>query len=164
MKPLRWLVLALVVCACTEPSAPSPDASLIGGLLNLTGLLGCSEIPYASTTQTLGSAGGTMRIGPHTLTVPVGALSAPVAITGEIVTGRGVNAVHFEPEGLAFARSAALTMSYSNCSLLGSLTPKRIAYVSDGLGIYSYLLSVDNLWTKKVTGRVDHFSNYAVAW
>jgi hypothetical protein len=164
MKPLRWLVVVLLVCACKEPSAPSPDASLLGGLLNLTGLLGCSEIPYASATQTLGSAGGTMRIGPHTLTVPTGALSAPVAIRAEIVTGRGVNAVHFEPEGLAFARSAALTMSYSNCSLLGSLMPKRIAYVSDGLNVYSYLLSFDNLWIKKVTGRVDHFSNYAVAW
>jgi hypothetical protein len=30
--------------------------------------------------------------------------------------------------------------------------------------ILEYLLSLDNLWRKKVTGRLDHFSEYAVAW
>jgi hypothetical protein len=172
MKALRWLVIALVVSGCTdrglisapESTPPTPEASLIGDLLGATGLLQCSNLPYASATQTIGSAGGTIRVGPHTLTVPAGALSSPVAITGALVTGRGVNAVHFQPEGLRFERSASLTMSYANCNLLGRLLPKRIAYVSDGLSIISYLLSIDNLFAKQVTGRVDHFSNYAVAW
>jgi hypothetical protein len=172
MKPVRLLAVALVVCACTDRAPisapelvpPSPQASLLGGLLQATGLLKCSELPYDSETQTIGSGGGTIRVGPHTLTVPAGALASPVTITGELVTGRSVNAVHFEPEGLTFARSASLTMSYANCNLLGSLLPKRIAYVSDGLDILSYLLSIDNLLAKKVTGQVDHFSNYAVAW
>ena len=55
-------------------------------------------------------------------------------------------------------------MSYANCNLLGRLLPKRVAYVSDALNILSYLLSLDNVFAKQVTGRVDHFSNYAVAW
>ncbi len=176
MKALRWLAVALAVGACTDRAPisapesaprlapPAPQGSLIGGLLGATGLLRCSDLPYASATQTIGSAGGTIRVGPHTLTVPPGALAAPVAITGQIVTGRGVNEVRFSPDGLRFARSAALTMSYSNCNLLGQLAPKRIAYVSSGLDILSYLLSIDNLFTKKVTGRVEHFSDYAVAW
>ncbi len=173
MKALRWLVIALVVSGCSDPSlisAPesaspaAPQASLIGDLLGATGLLQCSSLPYASATQTIGSAGGTIRVGPHTLTVPAGALSSPVAITGALVTGRGVNAVEFKPAGLKFQRSASLTMSYANCNLLGRLLPKRIAYVSDALNILSYLLSLDNLFAKQVTGRVDHFSNYAVAW
>jgi hypothetical protein len=172
MKAVHWLVIALVVSGCGDrsltsaPESPAspPQASLIGDLLGATGLLQCSALPYASATQTIGSAGGTIRVGPHTLTVPAGALSSPVAITGALVTGRGVNAVHFQPEGLRFERSASLTLSYANCSLLGRLLPKRIAYVSDGLSILSYLLSIDNLFAKQVTGRVDHFSNYAVAW
>ncbi len=142
----------------------SPQASLIGDLLGATGLLQCSDLAYASTTQTIGSAGGVIRVGPHMLSIPAGALSAPVAITGVLVTGRGVNAVHFQPEGLTFARSASLTMSYANCNLLGRLLPKRIAYVSNALDIVSYLLSIDNVLGTKITGRVDHFSNYAVAW
>ena len=177
MRAVRLLTAAFAVCAivlvsaCVDraptaaaPEIQAPDASLIGGLLSATGLLKCSDLPYDSETQTIGSAGGVLRVGPHTLTVPAGALASPVAISGEIVSGRGVNAVHFEPDGLQFARSASLTMSYANCNLLGSLAPKRIAYVGDGLGIISYLLSLDNLFAKRVTGRVDHFSNYAVAW
>ena len=173
MKALHWLVIALVVSGCSdrglmsapESAAPAvPQASLIGDLLGATGLVQCSNLPYASATQTIGSAGGTIRVGPHTLTVPAGALSSPVAITGALVTGRGVNAVQFQPEGLKFERSASLTLSYANCNLLGRLLPKRIAYVGDGLSILSYLLSIDNLFAKQVTGRVDHFSNYAVAW
>ena len=172
MKAIRLLLVALVVCACTDRAAisapelapPPAQASLIGGLLGAVGLLQCSDLPYASATQTIGSAGGTLRVGPHTLTVPTGALASPVAITGALVTGRGVNAVRFQPDGLRFQRSASLTMSYANCNLLGRLLPKRVAYVSDGLGILSYLLSLDNLLAKTVTGRVNHFSIYAVAW
>jgi len=171
MKAVCWLVIALGVVGCTDralmsppESAPPAQASLIGDLLGVTGLLQCSNLPYATATQTIGSEGGTVRVGPHTLTVPAGALSSPVAITGTLVTGRGVNAVHFEPEGLTFARSASLTMSYANCSLFGRLLPKRIAYVSNALDIVSYLLSIDNVLGTKVTGRVDHFSNYAVSW
>jgi len=55
-------------------------------------------------------------------------------------------------------------MSYANCSLLGILLPKRIAYTDDNLNIISYLLSLDNLLAKRVTGKVNHFSEYAVAW
>jgi len=173
MKAVHWLVIALVVAGCTDRalmSAPesgpptAPQASIIRDLLGGTGLLQCSNLSYATATRTIGSKGGTIRVGPHTLTVPAGALSSPVAITAVVVTGLGINVVHFQPEGLRFERSASLTMSYANCNLLGRLLPKRIAYVSDGLGILSYLLSIDNLLAKQVTGRVDHFSNYAVAW
>lgn len=176
MKGVRLLVTALAVCtvvlvsACGErtPTAAleqqAPNAGLIGDLLSATGLLKCSDLPYASDTETIGPAGGTLKVGPHTLTIPAGALESRVTITGSIVTGRKVNAVHFEPDGLQFERSAYLSMSYANCNLLGSLAPKRIAYVTPGLDILSYLLSLDNLWTKRVTGRVDHFSDYAVAW
>jgi len=59
---------------------------------------------------------------------------------------------------------AVLKMSYSNCSLLGILLPKRIAYTDNNLNIISYLLSLDNLLSKYVTGKVNHFSDYVVGW
>jgi len=80
------------------------------------------------------------------------------------VTGYGVNAVRFQPAGLKFQRSAYLAMSYANCNLLGLLLPKQVAYVSDDLSILSLLSSFDDLLASKVTGKVNHFSNYAVAW
>jgi len=80
-------------------------------------------------------------------------------------SGHGINAVHFEPDGLDFDRPAALTMSYSNCSLLGKLLPKRIAYTDDDYEkIYYFLRSLDDIFSKRVTGRIDHFSDYVVAW
>jgi hypothetical protein len=145
-------------------AVPAPDASLIGSLLGPTGLLKCSDLPYASASATIGPDGGIMRAGPHVFVVPPGALSAPVTITMTAPTGLGVNAVEFKPAGLRFNLPAVLTMSYSNCSLLGKLLPKRIAYTDDNLNIISYLLSLDNLLSKNVTGKVNHFSDYVVAW
>src|SRR2546430_6025920 len=150
MKARRLLIapvlLLVVALACTDrtptsvPAAPAPDASLIGGLLGATGLLKCSSLPYASQTRTIGPLGGTISAGPHTLVIPPGALTSPTAITMTAPTGLGVNAVKFQPAGLRFVTPAALTMSYSNCSLLGKILPKRIAYTDDNLSIISYLL------------------------
>ena len=173
MKAVRLVAVLLATClvfqSCTEPPAApppveAPEASLIGGLLAPTGLLKCSDLPYASSTRTIGPSGGSISAGPHTLMIPAGALDAPTQITMTAPTGRGVNAVHFEPKGLEFERSAALTMSYANCNLLGKLLPKRIAYADESLNILYYLLSLDNIFSKKVTGKLDHFSDYVVAW
>jgi len=175
MKAARCLVVALVVCALvfssgcgdgslTAPQAPAPSADLIGSLLGATGLLKCSNLPYASTTKTIGGGGGTLSAGPHTLVIPPGALAQATTITMTLPTGLGVNAVQFQPAGLRFQKPAALTMSYANCNLLGKLLPKQIAYTTDNLQILSYLLSLDNLLSKNVTGQVNHFSTYVVAW
>ncbi|HEX9487223.1 MAG TPA: hypothetical protein VF976_09165 [Gemmatimonadales bacterium] len=154
-------------CGDRSPTAPRPappSGDLVGSLLGATGLLKCSDLPYAATTQTVGIGGGTISAGPHTLVIPRGALSRPTTITMIVPTGLGVNAVKFQPEGLQFQAPAALTMSYANCSLLGKLLPKRIAYTTDDLQILYYLLSLDNLLSKYVTGKVNHFSSYVIAW
>jgi hypothetical protein len=171
MKAVRLLAVLLAAClvvsSCGEPPAApvqTPQADLIGSLLQPIGLLQCSELPYESDTETIGPAGGRLTAGPHTLVIPAGALDKSIKITMSTRTGRGVNAVHFEPEGLQFERSAALTMSYANCDLLGKLLPKRIAYADERLNIISYLLSLDNILSKRVTGKLDHFSDYVVAW
>lgn len=170
MKAVRALALLLVIClvapSCGEPpTIPAPEASLIGEVLAPTDLLKCSDLPSAaSSTQTIGILGGTISAGPHTLVIPPGALRGPTTITMTVPTGRGVNAVQFQPEGLQFLTPATLTMSYTNCSLLGNVLPKRIAYTDDNLKILYYLLSLDNLLGKRVTGNVSHFSDYVIAW
>ncbi|HEX9582726.1 MAG TPA: hypothetical protein VF970_16605 [Gemmatimonadales bacterium] len=175
MKPKRYLsavflmTALLAVASCVDDrtvsgpdQVPSPDYGLLGGLLKPTGLLDCKPLPYASASQTIGPDGGILRIGPHQLVVPRGALSERVTITGEAPTG-SVRAVEFRPEGLQFDRAAYLTMSYDGCKLLGLLLPKRIAYV-EKLNILYFLVSVDDLLNQQVTGRLEHFSSYAVAW
>jgi hypothetical protein len=173
------LVSALSFVSCSSgddgPSGPTPEqpssallGSSGGGLLGTgigSGLLACDPLPYATTTQTVGPAGGTLIVGPHKLTIPAGALAAPTLITAEAPVGT-VNSVRLSPEGLTFAagKPATLTLSYANCPLVGQVLPKRIAYTTDLLAILSYVLSVDDLLTKRVSGTLAHFSRYAVAW
>jgi len=171
------LASALGIASCTPgeggiagPSAPEPSQLLSsgGGLLGTgigSGLLACTPLPYAVTTQTVGRLGGSLVVGPHTLTIPAGALTGSVAITAEAPVGT-VNSVRLLPEGLHFAPGipARLTLSYANCPVTAQLLPKRIAYTTDLLQILSYLASVDDLLGKRVTAKLEHFSRYAVAW
>ena len=173
------LVSALSVVSCSSgddglsgPSSEQTPAALLGntggGILGTgigSGLLACTPLPYALTQQTVGTAGGTLLVGPHKLTIPAGALSASVLITAEAPVGT-VNSVRLSPEGLTFAtgKPAKLTLSYANCPLLGQLLPKRIAYTTDLLAILSYVISLDDLIGQRVTGTLAHFSRYAVAW
>jgi hypothetical protein len=153
------------------PDLPAPSALLGGtggGLLGTglgQGLLTCTPLPYSETQQTVGVAGGTIKIGPHTLTIPAGALASSVVITAQ-VPSEAVNSVRLQPEGLAFApgKPARLTLSYANCSLLGQLLPKRIVYTTDLLQILQWLLSVDDPLHQRVSANLEHFSRYAVAW
>jgi len=175
VKTTRTLLCALLValaatvasCGDSTPTAvqpaAAPDPDLLGTLGARLGLLKCSPLPYDSVTQTVGSAGGTIRVGPHVLTIPAGALGNPVTITA-VAPSDTVNAVRFGPTGLTFDRPASLTLSYANCSLVARLLPKRIAYTTDDLRILEYLPSLDILSLQKVSGSLQHFSVYAVAW
>jgi len=174
MKRIRLLraallsVGALLVLSCSEPTNPAPqtgllDGDLFGDLTQLTGLLQCTPLPYDSVTQAIGPEGGTISVGPHTFTVPAGALDTAVTITA-VTPSDTVNRIQFQPEGLVFNGYTTLRMSYANCSILGILQPKRIAYVGSDLGILDYLPSLDNVFTQTVRGKVIHFSEYALAW
>ncbi len=178
---LPAFILALTVplanCGDSSPVAPSPvtaapaqDGSLLGNdlasVFNIINplLMQCTQQPQIVVSKTIGPAGGTMQIGNHTFTVPAGALSSNKTITATQVAGNYAH-IDFKPEGLQFATSATLTMSYANCAGVFSLLPHHIAYVSDDMHtIFYFLLGIDDLLNKKVSGKVDHFSDYMIAW
>src|SRR3989442_5803469 len=149
LRRAALVITAAALRGCGEsrcgPVRPPPQASLIGSLLQTTGLLGCTPMPTATATQTVGPAGGVIRIGPHALSIPAGALNTPVTITATAPSDN-VNPVPFQPQGLVFQPAATLTMSYANCSLLRKILPQRIAYTTDPLTILRYGLSLDNLF------------------
>jgi hypothetical protein len=164
---LVFVVLAAgVSCTSEESLGPSTDqpsqslASTVSALSNLH-LLSCSTQAYAVTTKVIGTQGGTVVVGTHRLVIPAGALDRPVTIKAEQVSGN-VNSVRFSPEGLQFAKPASLALSYANCSPLMVL--KRVAYVDERLRLLDLIPSLDNLFSKTVTGSIRHFSRYAVAW
>ena len=176
------LLFAFGLGSCTAadrtPTAASTAASgapgdLLGLDLNVAGLqlLSCTVTQSYSASKTIGPSGGSLRVGPHTLTVPAGALSQDVQISASAPAGKTVQ-VHFEPEGLRFALPTSLTMSYSQCGLVDGLLLRvkeedfdRIfdINVDDQQNILEVLPSIANLLNRTVTGKVGHFSNYALA-
>jgi hypothetical protein len=102
-----------------------------------------------------------LRVGPHSLYIPPGALRGVETITATAPAGRLVE-VQFQPHGLQFERPATLTMSYRHCGLLGKILP-RIVYADENRNILEVLLSLPNLLTRTVSAKTDHFSSYLVA-
>ena len=191
LSVLSAMLLALTVTSCAEQDAPAEPTRelsaeeleaqrLLGSLIGLventtetllnttTGLLGsvlaCPNYRHYETRQTVGPYGGYIQAGPASLYIPPGALDRYVTITATVPRDSRATFVQFEPHGLRFDRPTALTMSYSNCGLLAS-TPKQIVYVDEdkSLEILEALPSIDDWWRKRVTGKLDHFSSYAVA-
>lgn len=163
------LAVVLAACALERPTASKAptqrtNATQPSALLGLTiGLLSCPTSGYGSVTQTIGSAGGVIKVGPHSLSIPAGALSAPVTITATAPAGNYAE-VKFEPQGLQFARPAAVTLSYRSCGLLGVLDALSVAYIDDNFNILQILPSLPNIFNETVTAPINHFSGYALAF
>jgi hypothetical protein len=138
---------------------------LIGGvlteLLEVTGLLECSEQRYQVARETIGPWGGSIRVGDHLLVIPRGALTYNVRITAEQMPG-ATNSVRFSPEGLRFKKSAILTLNYKNCSNVE--LPKAIVYTDESLNVRDILRSIDLFRRLQISAPIDHFSRYAVAF
>jgi hypothetical protein len=167
--------LGLVSCGeptITSPSAASagPNANVVaaqriqgGALLGQHGQISCAPLPPAVDVEWIGPAGGTLHVGPHTFTVPAGALDHWVAITAYAPSGNS-NRVRFFPEGLQFNTPASLTISYANCQIPPGQLRKLVAYVDANLNVLSYLNSTEDRSAQTVTGNVQHFSDYAIAY
>ena len=171
--PFAALMLAtLAACSETAPTlapAPAPELSLIGDLTGTvntllkpaTDLLACKVTQTHTTTQVVGRSGGTIQVGPHSLYIPPEALSENQTITATAPAGNRVE-VEFQPHGLEFRRQTLLTMSYRDCSLVGSLLP-RIVYAEKDGTILETLASLPNVFRQTVTAKTDHFSSYMLA-
>ena len=165
--------------ALTDPSVgmtsqqPAQSLGSLGGLVGgltgtvvntlsgVTDLLTCSPRPYAVTTKTIGPEGGSIAVGKNLLVIPKKALSVKTRITAEQMPG-STNSVRFSPEGLHFAKSAELAIDYENC--LAVPLPKKLVYTTEALSILELLKSKDYPKYDYVTGSIDHFSRYAVAY
>jgi hypothetical protein len=138
---------------------------LLGGTTQLIGsLLTCEARPFQAGQAWIGPSGGVLTLGANSLVIPRGALTQYTLIRAELPSDP-VASIRFLPEGLEFARPVYLTLSYQHCNLVaGLLTPKRVAYTTERLRILEFVPTVDNILTRKVTGQLEHFSRYAVAW
>ena len=183
LKALLMALLLVVPMGCGPDSAPSgpdqpvqPQASLLGGLIgvvegttelvvdvanSLLSPLVCPTDRSYSETRTIGRNGGTINVGPHTLTIPAGALSGYTRITATAPKGSYAE-VEFAPHGLKFKRDVTLTISYAQCGVLNG-RPPVIVYADDDRNILEILQSSIDRSRETVTGKTDHFSSYILA-
>ena len=189
LKALLIAVLLAVPMGCDAPAAPEqtlqppiqPQASLLGGVVGgVTGVVGgvvgvvvdvasallsplvCPTNDSYTATRTIGRNGGTLKVGPHTLTIPYGALSQDTRITATAPRGSYAE-VQFQPHGLTFKRDVTLSVSYAKCGLLQKNNPPVIVYADDDRNILEILKSTLDTRQKTVTGKTDHFSSYILA-
>jgi hypothetical protein len=128
-------------------------------------LVYCKPFDEAYKTATIGILGGTIKVGPHSLFIPPGALLKPKTITAKIVKNDYTNSVQLYPEGLKFIAPALLTLSYANCDKKTQAQDLGVVYTSDNLlRILELLPTVNNPFKKTTTGTIDHFSRYAIAF
>jgi hypothetical protein len=171
---------ALIATSCADdfgpPTAPPEPVAiaptpLLGGLIGtVTGVvgglldLGLSDCPTDRTqsgSALIGPYGGTVKIGPHRLYVPRGALKETVRISGVAPSGDYAQ-IKFEPEGLKFKRPTTLVMSYDDCHI-EDLQKLRIVYANESLEILEVLPTVTSTRDETATTSLEHFSRYMLA-
>ena len=168
---LAAAAVLLVACEGTTPVGPRAPARLSQGDFLAADrhsrahldLLPCEPDHPDWAAKVIGPQGGELKVGKHTLTVPVGSLHERVTISA-IARYDGLNHIEFQPEGLVFDRPVTLTMSYENCTVPSSVKKVRIAYTDAALNIIDHLFSDDDKSSRQVRSQLKHFSEYAVAW
>jgi hypothetical protein len=123
--------------------------------------MACVQPPLQAVAK-IGPEGGTLVFGRSRLTVPAGALQAPVRITATAGIA-GVAAIEFQPEGLRFAVPATLSLDYGNCPSLGAVA-KKVVYVDDAWRVLAVLPSQDDPQATQIDAPLSHFSKYAIAY
>ena len=177
---LAWTVTAalVVLAACSGGSLVESTRAVNGSLeLPADGLVStskskahpqlvyCKPFDEARSSATIGMLGGTIRVGPHNIWIPPGALLSPTTITAKIVKNDYTNSVQFFPEGLKFITPALVTLSYSNCDRQTQKQALQVVHTTDDLlQILALLPSINDTVKKTTTGTLEHFSRYAVAY
>lgn len=120
----------------------------------------CAPLPFDGSAQIVGPAGGVFNFGPHTLTVPAGALSANISI-GVMVNTALETEVQLLPHGTQFSVPVKLKLAYSHCDTAAT---HRVAYIDANGNLLEWTAAVDNPSLGFVEASLNHFSIYAVAY
>lgn len=125
-------------------------------------LIVCVPRDYNGDARIIGPEGGELKVGPHRLTIPPGALERPVVITAEAPTALEV-VLEFRPHGLTFRKRPVISFDYKHC-LRPSWLQERVAYLGDRDEVLEWPESHDRQYSRQVEAHIDHFSRYAVAF
>jgi hypothetical protein len=118
----------------------------------------CSpRITYEGSAR-IGPAGGVLRIGPHRLVIPAGALRRKVLISGTVPEGKPFQ-IDLQPHGLQFRKAAGLVLDATSC-----IEVPPIVYIIDQVNVSAPIEAMYSNWWKTIACPIWHFSGYMVAF
>lgn len=143
--------------ATTSQRLPGSRAYLTPATLS-NSFLRCVT-PEAMGTALIGPTGGELRVGPHRLIIPAGAVPHPVQISGYVPADSTIT-IWLEPHGMIFRKPVGLQLDASDCESVPD-----VIYVSDAAdGAKEYIRAEYSALWKTVAAPLDHFSGYAIAF
>lgn len=122
----------------------------------------CEPQPQQAAARRIGPKGGEIKVGPHKLVIPPGALASEVEITAVAPTNSR-RELEFYPHGLEFREPVRMTISYDRC-IVPDEGRLEVVYTGIGNKIVARQPTLDVKDLKSVEAWTDHFSGYAVAW
>lgn len=178
----RLVAAFFLALACTGPDSTSPASPIADtGPSTFSGPAGsgmsasrgerghevpsparCDPAEKVVASGTFGPDGGVLRIGSSYLSIPPGALSAQVTITGRSL-GDGSSTIQFQPEGLRFRRPAGLVLSSDGCRIPPGAAPSVVYLGAAGEVVEDIPASYDHR-RRRVAAPIHHFSGYAIAF
>lgn len=173
MNARRTLALAaaalLALAGCSEVSqptlaTPAPPQSVLGGTINLNGVLQFVGLPNLLGTRhaekyIVASQGGFVELDGFRVDIPAGALSQNTTITIDLPTDNVLGKrliADFGPHGTQF--NTPVTLTFPLLGVLWSGSPIEVARWENGA--WTSLGGSVNLLGTKLTGQTPHFSTY----
>ncbi len=167
-QSLVWSLVIGFSISCS--SGAEPEAIDLSSIAVAT----CAPEAVVTGTAVIGSAGGTLTAGLHSLVIPAHALEDSVEIT-MMVGGDSTRSARFLPEGLQFQsnRPSTLTLAYTGCEFpedsvgnpAGHIPGNAgIAYVGTDHEILEFRAGTIDTAANTISSKLRHFSRYAVAW
>jgi hypothetical protein len=162
------LLAGVAVTACQERptlvepvgEAPLVLASSVNGKLKVASR-GASQVQAGVAAQIIGPLGGKVSLPGLELSVPAGALSAPVLITMTVPPGDDL-AVVFAPHGLEFAKPATISFGMKQARHSDLIGVYHVADIVDGLVAPTETFAVTHRGNV-LTFDISHFSGYCLA-
>jgi hypothetical protein len=166
---LAATAIVAVSCDTVAPTAVSPLASTGEVAKRQIGArpIKCPTTAAASTVAEVGPLGGILSVGGTSVTIPAGALLAPVTMSLTVPESRyleidvSVSAV----EHFVFELPVVVTVSYAHCERpsLDVFPLSAWYFEGDPKTLLEQMPSVDNKVTRTVTFTTGHLSGYIVA-